>query len=51
VQSFGRAPLHALRGRRDDALLAVVDPLEQWAFELGRLAPNEVRPRRRRRAG
>ena len=43
AQSFARAPVHALRGQRDDALLAVVDPLEQWAFELGRLAPNTVR--------
>jgi glycosyltransferase involved in cell wall biosynthesis len=51
LQSFGSASLHALRGRRDDALLAVVDPLEQWAFEIGRLAPNEVRPRGARRSG
>jgi GT2 family glycosyltransferase len=49
AQSVASAPLHVLRGRRDDALLAVVDPLEKWAFELGRLFPNEVRSATRSR--
>jgi GT2 family glycosyltransferase len=46
LQSFLSAPVKALRGRSDDALLAVVDPLEDWAFELGRLFPNTTRARR-----
>lgn len=41
-----RAIRHALLGRRDKALLAAIDPLEQWAFQLGRLIPNETRARR-----
>jgi GT2 family glycosyltransferase len=47
AQSFARAPMKALRGRSDDALLDFVDPLDHWAFELGRLFPNVTRERRR----
>jgi GT2 family glycosyltransferase len=43
--SCGRAAGELVRGRRDQALVAVLDPVEKWAFELGRLAPNEVQPR------
>jgi GT2 family glycosyltransferase len=46
IRSFLSAPVKALRGRSDDALLAVVDPLEYWAFELGRLFPNTTRASR-----
>jgi hypothetical protein len=31
-------------GRRDDALLAYVEPLCAWAFVLGRYIPNEPEP-------
>jgi GT2 family glycosyltransferase len=44
--SFVRAPFAAARGRSDDALFALVDPLDHWAFELGRLFPNASRARR-----
>ena len=43
VESFARAPYDAARGRSDAALLDVVDPLELWALELGRLFPNTTR--------
>jgi GT2 family glycosyltransferase len=46
VQSFIRAPVAAARGRSDEALFAVMDPLDHWAFELGRLFPNTTRARR-----
>jgi GT2 family glycosyltransferase len=38
----------AARGRRDDALLGLLDGPTVWAFELGRLIPNRPRPRLRR---
>jgi hypothetical protein len=47
AQSLARAPVKAARGDRDQALLDFVDPLEHWAFELGRLFPNITRERRR----
>lgn len=34
-----------VRGRRTDAAGALVELVSGWAFELGRLAPNHVRPR------
>lgn len=40
--SFARAAVARARGRRDDALVRAVEPLWVWAFELGRLFPNEV---------
>lgn len=43
VESVARAVATAARGRRDAALVAAIDPLVKWAFELGRLFPNEVR--------
>lgn len=45
VRSFARAPVAAARRRADDALFAVLDPLDNWAFELGRLFSNTVRHR------
>ena len=44
--SLARAPVDAARGRSEDALFALVDPLDHWAFELGRLFPNTTRARR-----
>jgi hypothetical protein len=41
--------LAAARGRRDDAILGLLDGPAVWAFELGRLVPN--RPFRRRAQG
>jgi glycosyltransferase involved in cell wall biosynthesis len=46
VLSFARALFVAARGRSDDALIATIEPLDVWAFELGRLLPNTARPRR-----
>lgn len=43
--SFASAALALVRGHRDDAVVATVTPLVTWAFELGRLFPNEVRDR------
>jgi GT2 family glycosyltransferase len=37
-----RVPLRLATGRSDGALLAFVDPLTTWAFELGRLASNDA---------
>jgi hypothetical protein len=45
VTSLAGASLARARGRRDDAVVAAVEPLLKWAFELGRLFPNEVQPR------
>lgn len=45
LQSLGTAAAAGARRRRDDALVATYDPLVKWAFELGRLFPNEVRER------
>jgi GT2 family glycosyltransferase len=42
LQSFAGAAVARARGRREDALIGVVEPLWVWAFELGRLFPNEV---------
>jgi hypothetical protein len=42
VQSIAGAAAAAARGRGDEAVVAAVDPWVQWAFELGRLFPNEV---------
>jgi hypothetical protein len=42
AQSLVRAAGARLAGRSDEALLLSIDPLSQWAFELGRLFPNEV---------
>ncbi len=39
----------AARGRRDEALLGLLDGPTVWAFELGRLIPNRPRPRLRLR--
>jgi glycosyltransferase involved in cell wall biosynthesis len=41
-KSFARACISALRGRRDEWILGVLDPLTVCAFELGRLLPNSV---------
>jgi glycosyltransferase involved in cell wall biosynthesis len=38
--SFARAASNAVRGRRDEAILAGLNPLTVWAFELGRRLPN-----------
>ena len=35
-----------VRGHSDKALVTALDPLEQWAYRLGGLFPNETRPRR-----
>jgi GT2 family glycosyltransferase len=40
--SLVTAAVARVRGRRDDALVVAMDPLLKWAFELGRLYPNEV---------
>jgi GT2 family glycosyltransferase len=45
AQSFAAAAFARVRGRRDDALVAAIKPLWVWAFELGRLFPNEVAER------
>jgi cellulose synthase/poly-beta-1,6-N-acetylglucosamine synthase-like glycosyltransferase len=42
VTSLATAAAARARGRRDDALLLAMEPLLKWAFELGRLFPNEV---------
>jgi cellulose synthase/poly-beta-1,6-N-acetylglucosamine synthase-like glycosyltransferase len=43
AQSLLRAAGARLAGRSDEALLLSIEPLSEWAFELGRLFPNEVR--------
>jgi GT2 family glycosyltransferase len=40
--SFAGAAFARLRGRRDDAIIGVIEPLWVWAFELGRLFSNHV---------
>jgi GT2 family glycosyltransferase len=46
VRHTATQPISALRHRqRDEALLAVFDPLEQLSFEFGRSLPNERRLR------
>jgi hypothetical protein len=47
LTSEARAAVAAARGRRDDALIAAIDPLTVWAHELGRLLPNTVPGERR----
>jgi glycosyltransferase involved in cell wall biosynthesis len=42
VRSLARACRNAATGRRDNAILAALDPLTVWAFELGRRLPNGV---------
>jgi GT2 family glycosyltransferase len=44
--SFARALALAVRGRSDEALIATLEPLDVWAFELGRLFPNTVHAQR-----
>jgi GT2 family glycosyltransferase len=41
--SLTGAALARARGRNDEAVVAAVEPLLKWAFELGRLLPNEVK--------
>ena len=43
--SLCHAVRHLVHGRADEALVAAIDPIEKWAFELGRLVPNETRAR------
>jgi GT2 family glycosyltransferase len=43
AQSLLRAAGARFAGRSDEALLLSLEPLSEWAFELGRLFPNEVR--------
>jgi len=38
--SLARALASSVRGRRDEAILASLNPLTVWAFELGRRLPN-----------
>lgn len=45
VQGLMRAPTEAVRGRGDDAIRAIAEPLEYWAVEVGRRLPNTVRDR------
>jgi GT2 family glycosyltransferase len=40
--SFASAAVARVRGRRDEALVGLVEPLWVWTFELGRFLPNEV---------
>jgi mycofactocin glycosyltransferase len=44
VTSLAGAARARARGRSDEAVVAAVEPLLKWAFELGRLFPNEVSP-------
>jgi cellulose synthase/poly-beta-1,6-N-acetylglucosamine synthase-like glycosyltransferase len=45
AESLSAAVVSGARGRGDDAVVAAVDPFVKWAFELGRLFPNEVAQR------
>jgi hypothetical protein len=45
AQSWASAAVARVRGRRDDALVATIEPLWVWAFELGRMFRNEVTDR------
>jgi GT2 family glycosyltransferase len=45
VQSLAAAAAARSSGRADAAVVAAVEPFVQWAFEVGRLFPNEVRAR------
>jgi GT2 family glycosyltransferase len=42
VASLARGAADAVRGRRDDALVEVIEPLSVWAHELGRLLSNSA---------
>jgi GT2 family glycosyltransferase len=42
VRSAARAAARATRGDREAALHALLEPLTVWAFELGRLLPNDA---------
>jgi GT2 family glycosyltransferase len=46
VRSEAAAAAALARGRRAQALIGAIEPLDVWAFELGRMASNEVRPGR-----
>jgi GT2 family glycosyltransferase len=51
AQTVPRAALRCVREPRQDAMVELADVGVQWALELGRLLPNEVRePRERARA-
>jgi GT2 family glycosyltransferase len=41
MRSFGAAARDLAAGRRDQALLAYIEPLSAWAYQLGRSIPNE----------
>jgi len=43
VTSFAAAVAARARGQHDAAVMAFVEPLSMWAFELGRLIPNTTR--------
>ena len=45
LRQVGRGLLALVRGDTDRSLLLVVGTLTHWAFEAGRLFPNDVRPR------
>jgi GT2 family glycosyltransferase len=45
ITSFVSATIALVRGKRDDALVRAIDPLCGWAFELGRLFPNDGKAR------
>jgi GT2 family glycosyltransferase len=45
ARRLGAAALAGARGDRDAAAIAGVDVLAHWAFHVGRLLPNEPRPR------
>ena len=46
ARRLGAAALARARGDRDGAAVAAVDVVAHWAFHIGRLLPNEPRPRR-----
>ena len=41
LRGFATAVRELMAGRRDEALIAYMEPLSAWAFELGRSIPNE----------
>jgi GT2 family glycosyltransferase len=45
LRRTAQSPVALARGRRDEAVVAAVEPLAVWAFELGRLDSNDARPR------
>jgi cellulose synthase/poly-beta-1,6-N-acetylglucosamine synthase-like glycosyltransferase len=45
AKQVGRGLLALLRGDTDRSLLLIVGAMTHWAFEAGRLIPNDVRPR------